>query len=55
MAKQLNIGLRVTANTEQAKQQLESLKQQLNQLGTLSSIPSTKSINNDLMNANKTD
>ena len=51
MAKQLNIGLRVTANTEQAKQQLESLKQQLNQLGTLSSIPSTKSITNDLMNA----
>ena len=51
MAKQLNVGLKVTANTEQARQQLESLKQQLNQLGTLSSIPSTKSITNDLMNA----
>lgn len=55
MAKQLNVNLAFTANTQQAKAQLESLKSSLLSLSNLSgNITAGKTINDDLMTASRT-
>lgn len=51
MAKQLNVNLAFTANTSQAKSQIQSLQQMLEQLSTGTNIKGATQLSNDLIQA----
>ncbi len=51
MAKQLNVNLAFTADTSQAKAQIQSLQQTLNNLTTATSLPGATKITSDLVSA----
>ena len=53
MAKQLNVSLNFTANTQQAKAQMQELQRQLNALGTTANIPVGQRIKDDILGATK--
>ena len=53
MAKQLNVSLNFTANTQQVKAQMQELQNQLSALGTTANIPVGKRIKDDIFNATK--
>ena len=53
MAKQLNVSLNFTANTQQAKAQMQELQRQLSALGTTANIPVGQRIKDDIFSATK--
>ena len=53
MAKQLNVSLNFTADTQQAKAQMQELQRQLNALSTTANIPVGKRIKDDILGATK--